>query len=178
MRIITGRLKGRRITAPPGLDVRPTSDRLRETIFNVIADTIVGARVLDAFAGTGALGLEAWSRGAASVVLVEREPKVVRVLTANVAACGVAEACAIIRGDFQSVHLPTASFDLVLLDPPYAIDDLQAVMDRAASLVAPGGTVVLEHARRRTSPEHVEGLMRYRVLTAGDSALSWYTPSA
>ena len=111
-------------------------------------------------------------------MFVERDPKVVRVLTANITACGVADACAIIRGDFQSVPVETATFDLVLLDPPYAIDDLQAVMDRAASLVAPGGMAVLEHSKRRASPEHAGGLMRYRVLTAGDSALSWYAPSA
>ena len=174
MRMIAGRLKGRRISAPPGLDVRPTSDRLRETLFNVLGDRVTGARVLDGFAGTGALGLEAWSRGAASVVLVERDPAVLRVLTQNVAACGVADACAIIRGDFLTVHVTPANFDLVLLDPPYAFDDLQAVLARAAGLVTTTGEAVLEHSRRRESPDRAGGLMRYRVLTAGDSALSFY----
>jgi 16S rRNA (guanine966-N2)-methyltransferase len=174
MRLIAGRLKGRRIAAPPGLDVRPTSDRLRETLFNVLADRATGARVLDGFAGTGALGLEAWSRGAVSITFVEREPRVLKVLTANVAACGVADACAIIRGDFLTVPVTPAHFDLVLLDPPYAMDDLHAVMARAAGLVTPAGEAVLEHSRRRESPEQAGGLMRYRVLTAGDSALSFY----
>lgn len=178
MRIIAGRLKGRRVEAPAGSDVRPTSDRLRETLFNVLADSVRGARVLDAFAGTGALGLEAWSRGAASVVFVENDPRALRVLQANVRACGVEDACAIIRGDFRTARVESPRFELVLLDPPYGIDDLPAVMHRGAELVADGGRLVLEHSRRRTSPEHAGSLMRYRVLVAGDSALSFYAPRA
>ena len=178
MRIIAGRLKGRRVAAPPGLDVRPTSDRLRETLFNVLADSAQGAHVLDGFAGTGALGLEAWSRGAASVVFVEQDPRALRALEANVDACGVADACTIIRGDFRTVRVEPPRFDLVLLDPPYSIEDLPAVMERGAGLVAGGGRLVLEHSRRRSSPEHAGSLMRYRVLVAGDSALSFYAPRA
>src|SRR5262245_15844050 len=100
MRIIAGALKGRRLASVPGDQVRPTSDSLRETLFNVLGPTLEGARVLDAFAGTGALGLEAHSRGAAFVTFVEQDPRAVKVITANVAHCGVAEACVIIRGDF------------------------------------------------------------------------------
>jgi len=177
MRIIAGRLKGRRLSAPPGQTVRPTSDSLRETLFNVLGDRVADARVLDGFAGTGALGLEAWSRGARTVTFIERDRHVLRVLLANVMACGVLEACAIIRGDFLTTDEASPPFDLMLLDPPYALDDLQAVMDRAAGLVAPAGVIVLEHSRRRTTPEHAGGVMRYRVLTAGDSALSFYTQS-
>lgn len=178
MRIIAGRLKGRRVAAPPGSNVRPTSDRLRETLFNVLADSVQGARVLDAFAGTGALGLEAWSRGAASVAFVEKDPRALRVLEANVRACGVEDACAIIRGDFRTVRVEPPRFDLVLLDPPYSIDDLPAVLQRGADLVIEGGRLVLEHSKRRPSPEHAGSLMRYRVLVAGDSALSFYAPRA
>lgn len=177
MRIIAGRLKGRRLAAPKGLDVRPTSDRLRETLFNVLGGSVKGARVLDGFAGTGALGIEAWSRGADAIVFVERAPRALRALEANIGACGLTDACAIIRGDFLTARV-TEPFDLVLLDPPYGIDDLHPVLDRAASLVAPTGQIVLEHSRRRASPERAGGVLRYRVLTAGDSALSLYAPSA
>lgn len=176
MRIIAGRLKGRRLMAPSGQDVRPTSDRLRGTLFNVLADAVDGARVLDGFAGTGALGLEAWSRGAASVTFVERDPKALAALRANVAACGVLEACVIIRGDFMSVRVESPRFDLVLLDPPYSLDDVQRVLDRGAALVVATGHIVLEHSRRRPSPSEAAGVVRYRVLTAGDSALSFYAP--
>ena len=100
MRIIAGTLKGRRLQGPPAQGVRPTSDRLRETVFNILRDDVEGGRVLDGFAGTGAMGLEAWSRGAATVTFVERDRRALAVLRANVAACGASEACAIIADDF------------------------------------------------------------------------------
>ena len=176
MRIIAGRLKGRRLVAPTGRDVRPTSDRLRETLFNVLGPSVEGARVIDGFAGTGALGLEAWSRGAVSVTFVERVPAALRALEANVRTCGLADDATTVRGDFRTVPLPPASADLVLLDPPYSLPDLDAIAERGGGLVAEGGRLVLEHSRRRASPEQAGGLLRYRVLVAGDSALSFYAP--
>jgi len=182
MRIITGKLKGRQIQAPDGQHVRPTSDRLRETLFNVLGETVEGARVLDAFAGTGALGIEAWSRGASDVTFVEQDPRAYKVLLENLRGCGlleadrfVARACAIIRADFLSTREIDTSFDLVLLDPPYDIARLEDVVNRGAACAAEGGHMVLEHSRRRDSPASAGSLTRYRVLTAGDSALSFYT---
>jgi 16S rRNA (guanine(966)-N(2))-methyltransferase RsmD len=175
LRIIAGRLKGRRLQGPAADGVRPTSDRLRETVFNVLGPTVDGARVLDAFAGTGALGLEALSRGARHVTFVERDRRALGVLEANVARCDAEKACAIIREDF--LHMTgTHRFDLVLLDPPYDIAEFDAVLAIAGPLVAAGGRLVLEHARRRVSPESAGGVRRVRVLTAGDSALSFYVP--
>ena len=180
MRIIAGTLRGRRIAAPPGRTVRPTSDRLRETLFNVLARSVAGARVLDAFAGTGALGIEAWSRGASSVAFVERDARVAKVLDENLrlvgaaAGVGVVSPCAIIRGDFLTVPVPGPPFDLVLLDPPYDIAPLEDAVARGVALASADGVVVLEHSRRRPSPEVSGAFGRYRVLTAGDSALSFY----
>ena len=160
--------------------MRPTSDSLRETLFNVLGPTLDGARVLDAFAGTGALGLEALSRGAAHVTFVERDPAALRVLRENVDACGVANACAIIRGTFPSAltRQPGGIFELILLDPPYEIDGLDAILDDAAGFAAAEARLVLEHSRRRASPERAASLRRTRVLTAGDSALSFYAPES
>jgi 16S rRNA (guanine966-N2)-methyltransferase len=174
MRIIAGSLKGRRLKAPPGQAVRPTSDRLRETLFNVLGDAVAGTRVLDAFAGTGALGLEALSRGASQVTFVERDPRVLGVLSGNIRATGVEKACVIIRDDFLRAGATTAAFDFVLIDPPYDIASLDDVVARGASWLADRGTLVLEHSRRRTSPEAASSLRRVRLLTAGDSALSFY----
>jgi 16S rRNA (guanine(966)-N(2))-methyltransferase RsmD len=175
MRIIAGTLKGRRLASVPGDQVRPTSDSLRETLFNVLGPTLDGVRVLDAFAGTGALGLEAHSRGAAFVAFVEQDPRALKVVAANVAHCGVAEACAIIRGDFlASVRGGLSGFDLILLDPPYAIADLDRIVARATASALPTGRIVLEHSRRRASPDRAGAWRRVRVLTAGDSALSFY----
>jgi 16S rRNA (guanine966-N2)-methyltransferase len=177
MRIIAGQLKGRRLQGPKGAGVRPTSDSLRETLFNVLGPTLDGARVLDGFAGTGAIGLEALSRGAAHVTFVERDRRELPVLKANIAACGADTACMIVPGDFASFAADetSATFDLVVLDPPYDMADLEATIALAASLVAPAGRLVLEHSRRRGSPETVSGVIRTRVLAAGDSALSFYS---
>lgn len=173
MRIIAGTLKGRRIAAPPGRDVRPTSDSLRETLFNVLGDLVIGARVLDAFAGTGAIGLEALSRGASHVTFVERDARVIRVLSDNIRALGVSDACVIIRHDFLNARA-AASFNLVIADPPYDIASLDDTVARGAAWLVPEGRLVLEHSRRREAPG-TAGLLRCtRTLTAGDSALSFY----
>jgi len=181
MRIIAGRLKGRRLQAPDGSSVRPTSDGLRETLFNVLGPTLEGARVLDGFAGTGALGLEALSRGAAAIVFVERDRRVILVLERNIDACGAQDACAIIRDDFVGIDARdglAGTFDLVLLDPPYDLTELDRAVETGAALVGPGGRMVLEHSRRRASPETAGSLRRTRVLVAGDSALSFYAAPA
>lgn len=174
MRVIAGALKGRRLAAPPGRDVRPTSDRLRETLFNVLGDRVSGTRVLDAFAGTGALGIEALSRGAVAATFIERDPRVWRVLTGNIRACGVSGACAIIRDDFLRARARSPRFDLVLLDPPYDFASLDDVVNQGAAWVADGGWLVLEHSRRRAAPEAAGALRCFRTLKAGDSALSFY----
>lgn len=181
MRIIAGSLKGRTLRGPTGDGVRPTSDRLRETIFNILRDEVDGAIVLDGFAGTGAMGLEALSRGAARVTFVERDRRVLAVLRQNVDACGVSDACAIIADDFLGLsarHRDLETFTLALLDPPYDFRDLAAVLTEARARLAPSGTIVLEHSRRRAAPDGVPGLTRQRVVTAGDSALAFYAPTA
>ena len=173
MRIIAGTLKGRRLQGPATDDVRPTSDRLRETLFNVLGPSVQGARVLDAFAGTAAVGLEAVSRGAAHVTLYERDPKALKVAAANIAHCGATTACQLIRGDFLRSQ-GAANCDLVFLDPPYDDGNLSAALRVAATHLAPGGLVVLEHRRARETPGEDAGLVRTRVLTSGDSKLSFY----
>lgn len=178
MRIIAGTYKGRTLKGPTGDGVRPTSDRLRETLFNILREDIAEAVVLDAFAGTGALGLEALSRGAARVTFVDRDPRALAVLRQNVQACGAGNACAIIRDEFIGLsarHGDLGRFTLALLDPPYDYRDLDAVLAEAGRLLAPTGTVVLEHSRRRDTPLQAGGLTRTRVVAAGDSALSLYT---
>jgi 16S rRNA (guanine(966)-N(2))-methyltransferase RsmD len=178
LRIIAGSLKGRRLGVPAGDAVRPTSDRLRETLFNVLGPTLDEARVLDGFAGTGALGLEALSRGAAQVTFIERDPAIVRVLASNIETCGVSAACRVVRADVLAARLDAGSFDLALLDPPYALADLAAPLAHIAALMRPSGRVVLEHDRKRESPARVASLVRTRVLLSGDSALSFFAVDA
>lgn len=173
MRIIAGTFKGRRLQGPATDDVRPTSDRLRETLFNVLGPRVHGARVMDAFAGTAAVGLEAASRGAAQVTLYERDPRALKVAAANIAHCGATASCTLIRGDFLR-STGAANCDLVFLDPPYDDGNLSAALRVAATHLAPGGLIVLEHRRARETPVAEAGLARTRVLTSGDSALSFY----
>jgi 16S rRNA (guanine(966)-N(2))-methyltransferase RsmD len=180
MRIISGSLKGRRLKTPAWEGLRPTSDRLRETLFNILAQRVAGARVLDGYAGTGAVGLEAHSRGASDVVFVERDPRAAALIAENLGHCGVTKGCAIMRADLGRLAEPFGArrFDHILLDPPYAEPDLQAVLARAAGWLAADGLLVLEHARRRAAPLAAGDLTRTRVVQSGDSALSFYQRSA
>ena len=183
LRIIAGALKGRRLETPDWPGLRPTSDRLRETLFNVLAPRLAGAHFLDAFAGTGAIGIEALSRGAAAVTFVEQDPRALRLIEANLARCRVEDRYAIIRAGFAGFALSEAGagapaeskgFDLLFLDPPYGQAELAASLDAAAPLVGPGSLLVIEHAWRDEAPVEVSGLRRTRQLRSGDSALSFY----
>jgi 16S rRNA (guanine(966)-N(2))-methyltransferase RsmD len=171
MRIIAGALKGRRLKSPTWSGLRPTSDKLRETLFNVVAARVPGARVLDLFAGTGAIGIEALSRGASNVTFVDTDARAVKLIAENLRHCGVTDRYAIIRAP-QS--LPAESFELAVLDPPYDAPDLTASIAAAEPLMAPGGLLVLEHARRRQVPDGVGRLRKMRDVMSGDSALAFY----
>jgi 16S rRNA (guanine966-N2)-methyltransferase len=124
MRIVAGRFGGRRLVVPKDARVRPTADRVREAWMSILGDTLHDARVLDLFAGSGALGLEALSRGAASVSFVELNPSSLRALEQNITTLGVQDAVTVHRGDAMRLaeRLPEHAFDVVLADPPYTID--------------------------------------------------------
>src|SRR5688572_23040345 len=120
MRIIAGTLKGRRLDAPSWPGLRPTSDKLRETLFNILGPRVAGTRVLDACAGTGAVGIEAISRGAAHVTFIDRDRRAVDLIAQNLARCAVLDGYTIVRADLGSeIHRtrPAANFDLIFLDP-------------------------------------------------------------
>ena len=178
MRVIAGRFKGRRLKSPSWDGVRPTSDKLRGTLFNILAPRIKGARVLDGFAGTGAVGTEALSRGAAHVTFVERDRRAAALIASNLALCGVKEGYTIEYGDVASVlrrRRGGAEFDLVLLDPPYDIDPdtVTEALEAAAGRIAAGGLVVLERASR-LEPRVPDALDRVRDVTSGDSTLTFF----
>jgi 16S rRNA (guanine(966)-N(2))-methyltransferase RsmD len=193
MRVIAGSLKGRRLKTPSWEGLRPTSDKLRETLFNILAPRIAGARVLDGYAGTGALGIEALSRGASWVTLIEADRRAQMLIEENLALCGIENSYAIIRAKvaraLDSLHNQPAfdPFAIVLLDPPYARrsaagreaagcggDDLEAILTAAGRVLAPAGVLVLERARRDPAPEAAGQLRHSRTVVSGDSALSFY----
>jgi 16S rRNA (guanine(966)-N(2))-methyltransferase RsmD len=186
MRIIGGTLRSRRLEAPAGLATRPTSDRLRETLFNVLAPRIEGARFLDLFAGSGGVGLEAHSRGATRVEFVERSAAALAVLRKNLAGLGIGLGI----GSGVSIHAGSvgqvlrrmrtdAAFDLVFLDPPYdAADAYEATLGLLggglAGLLAPGALVIAEQRKKEKLEVRYGALQRTRLLEQGDAALSFY----
>lgn len=182
MRVIGGSLKGRRLKSPTWTGLRPTSDKLRETLFNILAPRIGGARVVDGYAGTGAIGIEALSRGASRVVFIEEDRRAQKLIAENLAHCGVSDGYAIIRGSVARAleTFREGEFDLVLLDPPYdeAVDRVTAVLARAARTILDAGQVVLEHAKRFAPPDRAGRLARLRTVTSGDSAITIYAKPA
>jgi 16S rRNA (guanine966-N2)-methyltransferase len=177
MRIIAGTHKGRTLKAPKWDGIRPTSDKLRETLFNILQTRIPGARVLDAFAGTGAVALEALSRGAESATCLDHDRRAAGLIAENAALCGESDRCVIIRDVASRAlkkPLPGGPFDIVVLDPPYDYAELAEAVADAAGQRAAGGLVVLEHASR-VAPPQPDGVTLTRTVTSGDSALTFYS---
>jgi 16S rRNA (guanine966-N2)-methyltransferase len=178
VRVIGGRFKGRRLKAPDWEGLRPTSDKLRETLFNILAPRIDAARVLDGYAGTGAVGIEALSRGAAHVTFVEKDPRAIALIETNLAACRTGEApgeadYTIRRGDVGAVlDTEGPAFDLILLDPPYDLHPISPALEAAARRLTAGGLLVLERATRR-EPDIPAALARVRDVKSGDSSLTF-----
>jgi 16S rRNA (guanine(966)-N(2))-methyltransferase RsmD len=174
MRIIAGRYKGRRLKTPTWNGLRPTSDKLRETLFNILTPRIEGANMFDGYAGTGAVGIEALSRGARHVTFAEQDRRASKLIAANVTVCAAAADYTIETGDVATLlRRYAAAFDVIWLDPPYDSDSSDA-LEAAAGALAPGGLVVLERATRR-EPEVPASLARIRDVKSGDSTLTFLT---
>ena len=179
MRVIAGALKGRRLAPVKGL-MRPTGAKVREAIFNILGDAVADARVLDLFAGTGALGIEALSRGAKEAVFVEDHPESLRVLGRNLAHLDLEAQTRVLPvaapGALKKLTARGEKFDLAFLDPPYgggkAAAALQALA--AAGLMAPGAWVVAEHGRRDHLPEAAGGFQRRELRRYGDTQVAFY----
>lgn len=183
--MIAGQFRSRMLTAPRGRDTRPTSDRLRETLFNVLAPRVAGAIFLDLYAGSGAVGIEALSRGAAEAIFVENAEAALRAIRANLSSLGIrggytlearAAAAALKRmaGSGKAV-------DLVFLDPPYGdVAEYELVLgllgSECRSVLAPDAVVIAEHLKKLELAKRYERLERFRVLKQGDSGLSFYQP--
>lgn len=180
MRVIGGHDRGRHLRAPRGLRTRPTADRVRVTLFDVIGPAVAGARVLDLFAGSGAVGIEALSRGAARVVLVERDPAALRALRANLATLGAPRAAArVMAGDvlrtLPEIAAQEGPFDFVFVDPPYATTlAARTLAALAASRVCRDGTEVIVQHSTRTALSPVPGLAAHRrPRRFGETALTF-----
>jgi 16S rRNA (guanine(966)-N(2))-methyltransferase RsmD len=180
-RIIGGQGKGRRLESPRGHETRPTGARVRQSLFDILAPLVEHSRFLDAFAGNGGVGLEALSRGAARVVLIDQSRAAVEAIQAN------ARALASVGGDVQVVRQEArvallaladrgASFDIAYLDPPYDSGLYEPLLELlgATGLLAPEGVAVAEHFHKRDLPETIGRLVRTRAVRVGDHRLSFY----
>ena len=180
-RIIGGAGKGRRLKTAAGDSTRPTGARVRQVLFDILAPVVPGCRFLDAFAGSGGVGLEALSRGAATVVLVDHGAAAVEAAKANARALARAGGeVQVFRQDARTAMGALADrgmrFDVVFLDPPYASDLYEPLLSLLAggSLLAEGGVVVAEHFHKRPLPETIGALVRTRERRVGDHCLSFY----
>jgi 16S rRNA (guanine(966)-N(2))-methyltransferase RsmD len=179
-RIIGGEGKGRRLESPKGQATRPTASRVRQTLFDILAPRVPGSRFLDAFAGSGGVGLEALSRGAARVVFVEKAAEAVAVLKRNLARLRAEERADVHRQDalvaLAAYGDQGRSFDLIYLDPPYEAGLYEAALDQVgrAGLLAADGRLVAEHFHKHALPERIGSLERIRSVRVGDHLLSFY----
>jgi 16S rRNA (guanine(966)-N(2))-methyltransferase RsmD len=173
LRIVGGALRGRRLRAVPGTGTRPTADRVRQSLFDLLGQRMDGLAVLDLYAGTGALGLEAVSRGAASAVLVEKDARACGVILGNVSDLCLEDRVRLVRGELPQAlgQLRGQRFDLVFSDPPYVLHAAQPTLEAlcAADLLAPGARLVLETDRREDLPLLPAGLMLADERRYGDT---------
>lgn len=182
MRIVAGKFRSRQLKSAKSLALRPTSDRLRETLFNILGDRLHGSRFLDLFAGTGAIGIEAFSRGASFVVFVENHPATAKLIRENLKLLEVSEGARVIPTDavagIEKLEKESfAAFDLIFLDPPYANEkDYEATLRalEKLSLVGESTIVIAEHRRKFSLPESLGRLEQVRVLRQGDAALTFF----
>ena len=194
MRVIAGAFKGRRLIAPKGnRDVRPTADRVKESVFSIVREQIIDANFLDLCAGTGNIGIEALSRGAKHVTFLERDPRCIQIIKQNLRTCGLVAGPqarhSLLRRDavkgISYLQKQDAAFEIIYFDPPYGTD-LERIPELYTtclalfaenSLLRTGGTLLVEHAKRFVVPDKVGNLTRSRQAAYGDTIVSFYEKS-
>jgi 16S rRNA (guanine966-N2)-methyltransferase len=181
MRVIAGKYRSRILRSLKGLALRPTSDRLRETLFNILGPAVEGATFLDLYAGTGAVGIEALSRGARAAIFVEQHAPATMMIRRNLDSLGIKSGVEILGVDvfrgLERLETRRVHAQFIFIDPPYAAtQEYERVLEflGESSLVAPGGRAIAEHSRKRVLPERVGKLELARVVEQGDAALSFY----
>ncbi len=183
MRVIGGTYGGRILKSPADIKTRPTSDRLRETLFNVLAPRIEGSRFLDLCAGTGAIGIEALSRGASHVTYVDKSKRACALIEENLDALGIPEfqtEILSLSADNFTGRVHATGWDIVFFDPPYAMDYSLVLFEFGAQrsvLLRPEGILIVEHHAKTQLPDAVGQIRRWRILKQGETRLSFYERS-
>lgn len=178
MRIITGKARGLKLTTPKDYRVRPTSDRVKEAMFNIIASRVPGTKVLDVFAGTGNLGLEAWSRGAEAITFLDLSQDSLKLVKSNIEKARATEECTVLKGDsieaLTRLSRQGQRFDLVFSDPPYDKGLNEKVVKKLLEypLLNPGGLLILEHSLEEDPLKYVPENLSVRTEKYGDTKIS------
>ncbi len=175
MRVITGSARGRKLIEPDGMDIRPTSDNVKESVFNIIQFDIEGRKVLDLFAGTGQLGIEALSRGAESAVFVDQSKAAVKLVKDNLKKTGLEGR--VVQGDSISYLVGCEKFDLIFLDPPYQTNLIENALQNIVKFdkLNTGGIIICESPVGKELPEPAEPYQRLKTYRYGKVNITVYT---
>lgn len=175
MRIIAGTRRGKKLLTLEGTEVRPTTNMVKESVFNILQFGIEGRRFLDLFAGSGQIGLEALSRGAKEAVFVDSSRDSVRVIEKNIAATGFGDRAKVTAADFAGfLRGERGQFDIAFLDPPYHDGLLERALKLTAGKMAPGGVILCEHGSREQLPETAGNFVKHKVYRYGKTSLTAY----
>ena len=175
MRVITGAVRGRRLKTPENYDIRPTTDNVKEAVFNIIQFDIEGRRVLDLFAGTGQLGIECLSRGAESAVFIDKDRAAAQIIRDNLKTCGLK--ATVLQEDAVSFLRHCGQFDLIFVDPPYDSELYDSVLEsiNLVDILSDGGIIICERPREKTMPPEAGGLICSKDYCYGKTAVNLYT---
>lgn len=179
MRIITGRARGLQLTVPKNMDVRPTADRVKESLFNIIGCRIIGARVLDLFAGTGNLGLESWSRGAKAITFIDESRESLRLVNSNIAKCRAEKDCTVLKGNAvqvaQRLYDQGNRYEFIFCDPPYNKGWIEAMLKvlETCPLLVEDGYLVIERSAHNQLPQLPSGYEIVRSSRYGETIIDF-----
>lgn len=181
MRVITGVYRGRRLESIEGMDIRPTSDMVKESLFNILSSEIIESNFLDLFGGTGGVGIEAISRGAKHVVFIDNSIKSIKVLRKNLENLGINDNVEVFNTDYltaiSKLHSNGKLFDIIFIDPPYSTGIAQRALEQIneEKILKAGGIIIVEHDLRDSMPDRVGSMAMYRDKRYGNTKLSFYT---
>lgn len=176
MRIISGQFKGRKLKTLEGMNTRPTADRVKESLFNILGNKVYDARVLDLFAGSGSLGLEALSRGAVNCVFVDSSKAAINIVEENIKLCRQEKNSRLINKDYmEALKLINEKFDIIFVDPPYSKGIELVVLDKAKNILAENGVMIVETDQTDIPPDEIDRLVKYDSRKYGRTIISFYT---
>ena len=181
MRVIAGEYRGRRLDRIEGMEIRPTSDKVKESLFNILGDAVIDSNFLDLFGGTGGIGIEALSRGAKHVVFIDTSIKSIKVLKGNLDHLNIKDNVEVFHTDYSTaivkLYKYNRQFDIIFIDPPYSVGMAQNALEEInkSPILAQSGLIIVEHDLKDDMPKRVGKLYLYRIKEYGNTTLSFYS---